>query len=138
MKSIPIVDIFLIILVLVDDWYQEKAQDFRQGKPGKKPEFSDSEVMTLLLAMDFIPFPSETQYLAFIRANYHDLFPRLLDQSQFNRRASPFLINVCWIPSRFLWWATEEARNTVISLVVLIMATVPARKCTTLVTNWSH
>jgi hypothetical protein len=87
MNSIPISEIFTIILVLVDDWYQAYAQDFRKGKPGKKPEFSDSEVMTLLLAMDCIPYPSETQYLAFLRANYLDLFPRLLDQSQFNRRA---------------------------------------------------
>ncbi|MGD2155502.1 MAG: IS982 family transposase, partial [Anaerolineales bacterium] len=87
MNSIPISDILLIIFVLVDDWYQEYAQDFRKGKPGKKPEFSDSEVITLLLAMDFIPFPSETQFLAYLRANYLDLFPRLLDQSQFNRRA---------------------------------------------------
>ena len=63
MNSIPITDIFIIIFVLVDDWYQENAQEFRKGKPGKKPEFSDSEVMTLLLTMDFIPYPSETQYV---------------------------------------------------------------------------
>jgi hypothetical protein len=87
MNSIPISEIFTIIFVLVDDWYQEHAQEFRKGKPGKKPEFSDSEVITVLLAMDFIPFPSETQFLAFLRANYLNMFPRLLDQSQFNRRA---------------------------------------------------
>jgi hypothetical protein len=87
MNSIPISDIFLIIFVLVDDWYQTYAKDFRKGKPGQKPEFSDSEVMTMLLAMDYIPFPSETQFVAFVRANYSDLFPKLLDQSQFNRRA---------------------------------------------------
>jgi hypothetical protein len=39
------------------------------------------------LAQDYIPYPSETQYVEFIRANYHGLFPRLVDQSQFNRRA---------------------------------------------------
>jgi len=37
--------------------------------------------------MDFIPFPGETQFLGFMRANYLTLFPRLIDQSQFNRRA---------------------------------------------------
>jgi hypothetical protein len=73
--------------VLVDDWYQEYASDYRKGRPGKKPDFRDSEVMTVLIAMDFIPYPSETQYLAFLRANHLDLFPKLLDQSQFNRRA---------------------------------------------------
>jgi hypothetical protein len=75
------------IFVLVDDWYKEHGKQLLRGKVGSKPEFTDSEVITLLLAMDFIPFPSETQFLGFIRANYLGLFPKLLDQSQFNRRA---------------------------------------------------
>ncbi len=87
MTSISISDILTIIFVLVDDWYQTYGIQFLQGKAGAKPVFSDSEVITLLLAMDFIPFPSETQFLGFIRANYLTLFPRLIDQSQFNRRA---------------------------------------------------
>lgn len=87
MTSITVSDLFTIIFVLVDDWYQVEGIRYLKGKPGAKPEFSDSEVITLLLAMDFIPFPSETQFLAFIRANYLRLFPRLLDQSQFNRRS---------------------------------------------------
>jgi len=87
MKSIPISEILLYVFVLVDDWYQEHAGAFRQGKPGQKPEFRDSEVMTIMLAMDFIPFPSERQFVAYVRANYLALFPKLLEQSQFNRRA---------------------------------------------------
>lgn len=47
--------------------------------------------------MDFIPYPSETQYLAFLRAYYLDLFPKLLDQSQFNRRAR----DLCHLVERF-------------------------------------
>jgi hypothetical protein len=43
--------------------------------------------MLMMLAQDYIPFPSETQFIGFIRANYLDLIPNLLDQSQFNRRA---------------------------------------------------
>jgi len=87
MTSITASDLLTIIFVLVDDWYQAHGIQYLQGKPGAKPEFSDSEVITLLLAMDFIPFPSETQFLGFMRANYLALFPRLIDQSQFNRRA---------------------------------------------------
>ena len=37
---------------------------------GRKARFSNSEVATLVLMMDFLPFPSERQFLAFIRANY--------------------------------------------------------------------
>jgi len=87
MTSITASDLLTIIFVLVDDWYQAHGIRYLKGKPGAKPEFSDSEVITLLLAMDFIPFPSETQFLGFMRANYLALFPRLIDQSQFNRRA---------------------------------------------------
>ena len=87
MNSIPISEILLYIFVLVDDWYQEHAGSYRQSKPGQKPAFRDSEVMTIMLAMDFIPFPSERQFVAYMRANYLALFPKLLDQSQFNRRA---------------------------------------------------
>jgi hypothetical protein len=87
MTSITISDILTIIFVLVDDWYQAEGVKLLRGKPGKKPEFTDSEVMTLMLAQDYIPYPSETQYIEFLRANYLDLFPKLVDQSQFNRRS---------------------------------------------------
>jgi len=73
--------------VLVDDWYQAKGRQWLKGKPGVKPEFSDSEMLTLMLAQDFIPYPGETQYVGYIRANYGREFPKLVDQSQYNRRA---------------------------------------------------
>jgi len=87
MTSITASDLLTIIFVLVDDWYQAHGIRYLKGKPGAKPEFSDSEVITLLLAMAFIPFPSATQFLGFLLANYLALFPRPIDQSQFNRRA---------------------------------------------------
>jgi hypothetical protein len=87
MTSIPLTDLLTIIFVPVDDWYQAKGASLLKGKPGAKPEFRDSEVITLMLAQDYIPYPGEPQYLAFIRANYLGLFPKLVDQSQFNRRA---------------------------------------------------
>ena len=87
MTSITISDLLTIIFVLVDDWYQSNGPKTPKGKPGVKPVFSDSEVITLMLAQDYIPYPSETQYIGFVRANYLALFPNLLDQSQFNRRS---------------------------------------------------
>ncbi len=87
MTSITITDLLTIIFVLVDDWYQACGCKLLNGKVGKKPVFKDSEVITLMLAHDFIPYPAETQYVEFIRANYLTLFPKLVDQSQFNRRA---------------------------------------------------
>jgi len=86
MTSIDVPALLTTIYVLVDDWYQEKGVHLLAGKPGAKPKFSDSEVITLALAMDYIPYPSETQFLGYMRANHLDLFPDLIDQSQFNRR----------------------------------------------------
>ncbi len=85
--SIDIVTLLTIIYVLVDDWYQAEGQWLMRGKPGVKPVFTDSEVITLMLAMEYIPFPSETQFLGFIRGNHLNLFPKLVVQSEFNRRA---------------------------------------------------
>ncbi len=85
--TVDVETLLTTIFVLVDDWYKEKGVHLLKGKRGVKPTFSDSEVITLLLAMDFFPYPGETQFLGFIRANYLPLFPRLLTQSQFNRRA---------------------------------------------------
>ncbi len=87
MTSITFCDLLTIIYVLVDDWYQAFGKKYCHRKAGRKPKFIDSEVMTLMLAQEFMPYPSETQFLEFIRANYLALFPKLLDQSQFNRRA---------------------------------------------------
>lgn len=86
-NSISIEQLATTIFVLVDDWYQTVQPKYFSGKRGRKPVFSDSEVITLMLLMDYVPYPSETQFLGFIRANLLGLFPRLLDQSQYNRRA---------------------------------------------------
>ena len=87
MQSIDFPTLLTIMYTLVDDWYKENAPRLLKGKVGAKPVFSDSELITLLLAQDFLPFPGETQFLGYIRANYLELFPKLVDQSQFNRRA---------------------------------------------------
>ena len=75
MKSIDYETLLTTMYVLVDDWYQAEVGYFRAHRPGCPPVFSDSEVLTLLLAMEFLPFPSELQFLGYLRANYLELFP---------------------------------------------------------------
>jgi len=87
MTSIALNDLFTHLYVLVDDCYKTEGYKLMTGKVGRKPKLSDSEILTLILAHDFVPFPSETQHVAFIRANYLALFPQLVDQSQYTRRA---------------------------------------------------
>jgi hypothetical protein len=84
---ITIENLFTVVFVIVDDWYQDKGERLLGRTVGVKPEFSDSEMLTLMLAIDFFEFSGERRYVAFVRANYLALFPKLLDQSQFNRRA---------------------------------------------------
>lgn len=80
-------ELLTVLYVLVDDWYRSKGASLRQRTIGAKPDFTDSEMLTLMLAVDLLEFSSERRFRAFIQANYLPLFPQLLTQSQFNRRA---------------------------------------------------
>ena len=83
-QPVNVEDLFITIFFIVDNWFianEEKHKMF-----GRKASFSNSEVATLVLMMDFLPYPSERQFLAFTRANYLYLFPDLLSQGQFNVR----------------------------------------------------
>ncbi len=86
MNSIDFESLIITVFVLVDDWYQMEGKTLKALSPGAKAEMSDSEIITLALMMDYLPFPGETQFIGFIRANYQQWFPKLLTQSQFNRR----------------------------------------------------
>ena len=115
--TINMESLMTVIFVIVDDWYQQQGLKLLKGKPGSKAEFSDSELITLVLCMDIIPFPSERQFYQFIRANYLSLFPRLIDRSQFNRRAeqrrpgqSPVLLVSHIEETHEAWHAHAEAR----------------------------
>jgi hypothetical protein len=87
MASISMESILTTVYVLVDDWWEKAGQGWRQNKPGVRPVFKDSELLTLMLAHEWLPYGGETQYIGYIRANYGALFPELVDQSQYNRRA---------------------------------------------------
>ncbi len=78
MNSIDFETLIVIIFVLVDDWYQLEGKAFRGKVPGAKAIMCDSEILTLALMMDYLPFPGETQFIGFIRANYGSWFPHLL------------------------------------------------------------
>ena len=58
-------DLLIQISVLVDDWYQAYGYLLRPYLSGPSCE---SEMLTLLLAMDYFPYPGEQQFLGYIRA----------------------------------------------------------------------
>lgn len=87
MTSISIDLLLTILFTEIDDWYKVNGDTYCKRTTGCPPKFSDSEMMTMMVAEEYIPYPAESQYVEYIRANHLELFPNLLDQSQFNRRA---------------------------------------------------
>ncbi len=75
MPSIAFSDVMTILYVLVDDWYQTSSHSTTSPAPGPAPALTPSEVLTILLAMDVVPFPSERSFLGFLRATHGNVFP---------------------------------------------------------------
>lgn len=111
MTSIDMETLFTILYVRVDDWYQADGQRL-VPQIGRPPRFSVSEMLTLMLAEEYLPFASERTFVAFIRANYGRLFPRLLDHSQYNRRARGLAGVLEALRQQWLWdWGLAGCRH---------------------------
>jgi hypothetical protein len=102
--NMPVETFLTALYTYVDDWYQTEGARLLAGKVGKRPEFSDSEVLTLSLAQHWCGFHKERDWLRFVRQNYLQLFPRLLSQSEFNRRAR----HLCWLLNRLRLWVVQQ------------------------------
>lgn len=81
------VDIFTTWYVLVDDAYCALVTHLgRLRQRGPTPTCSDSEVITIALITETFFHGHEELCLSFIRQYHRDLFPRVLDDTRFNRR----------------------------------------------------
>src|SRR5260370_21083526 len=79
-------DTFLTaVYTLVDDLYAGHFAALRAKLPGARPQVSDSEVLTLLLAAHWHGW-SERKLLRHAQTYWQHLFPRLLSRSAFKRR----------------------------------------------------
>jgi len=81
-------DIFTIWFVLIDDAYQHTINCLgrRLRRRGPEADFSDSEVITVGLIIETFFHGHEDLGLACLRQCFQDMFPLLLEKSQFNRR----------------------------------------------------
>lgn len=102
--NMPVETFLTALYTYVDDWYQTTGAALLGRTVGRKPEFSDSEVLTLALAQHWCGFAKEADWLRHVRDNYLPLFPRLLSQSEFNRRAR----NLCWLLNRLRLWVVQQ------------------------------
>jgi hypothetical protein len=102
--DMPTATFLTALYTRVDNWYKQYAPDLLAGKAGKKPVFSDSEVITLSLAQHWLGIPDEREFLRRVRNDWLPLFPRLVSQGQFNRRAR----NLCWLIERMRRHLVEQ------------------------------
>jgi hypothetical protein len=80
-------DTFLtIVYCTVDEVYQQHFAPAKPLRPGRHPELHDSEVITLMLVAQWHPSRSERKVGRYAARHWRAYFPRLLSQSQFNRR----------------------------------------------------
>ena len=85
-------NLFLRVYCLVDDLYHERIPQAVQRRPGHdRMTLSDSEVLTLSLMQEALSIDSETAFIRFIRRNFADLFPTLLERSRYHRRRKALL-----------------------------------------------
>jgi len=82
-------DILTVEYILIDDSYQQLDVAIlpeRKFAPQGEADFSDSEVITIALFGEMVFGGDEEKTLHFMRQYHLDLFPKLLDNSRFNRR----------------------------------------------------
>ncbi len=80
---------------LVDDLYREQFASRKPSRPGRRPQLSDSEVLTLMLLGQWRADRSERAFLSYAEVYLRSFFPKLLSQSAFNRRARDLMGVVC-------------------------------------------
>ena len=87
--SIPVEDmkdIIISIYVIIDDLYQAVTPtEIKNRLHNKNAILSDSGIITISIMGEIMSNDSEKAWLAYIKKNLHDLFPRICDRSRFNR-----------------------------------------------------
>jgi DDE family transposase len=104
-------DLFLVVYCVIDDWMHARfgsanAPRARRG-PGEG-EFSDAEVLTVLLVGEFCHCRRERAWLRQVRASYHALFPALPTDGQFSRRAQALQALLRALRRTVLFWADAD------------------------------
>jgi hypothetical protein len=109
------------IYFIVDNWYLTEGYKYLTDKPGRKPEFTDSEMITFIILKEFLQFKSERKFLGFMHGNYLEMFPDMVDQGQFNRRSRALRLVVDKLRSHL----TDSFGAQLASLYVLDTEPVP-------------
>ncbi|MFI5275188.1 MAG: hypothetical protein ACHQ4H_19325 [Ktedonobacterales bacterium] len=90
---------FTAVYTVLDDLYRATLAELRQQTPGRRPQLSDSEVLTLIVLSHWYGL-SERALLRRAAAAWQPYFPRLLSQSAFNRRVHSLERVLTWLVTR--------------------------------------
>jgi Transposase DDE domain len=104
-------DLFLVVYCLVDDWMKARfgSSNGPRLRRGPRPdEFSDAEVLTLLLVGELCHCRRERAWLRQVRASYRPLFPKLPEDSRFARRAERVRELLRQFRETVLFWADAD------------------------------
>ncbi len=78
-------DLLISLYCLIDDWRKAK-QTSPPPRSGRPARLSDAEVLTLAILAQWPRWRSERDFWRFADAHLRTYFPKLVSQSQFNRR----------------------------------------------------
>ena len=84
--DLPYDTLFAMVYTVVDDWYQAVGWQLVRSRPGVKPRFSDSEVLTLEVVRELEGETRERHWYARVAANWRALFPCLPERSVLHKR----------------------------------------------------
>lgn len=104
-------DLFLVVYCVVDDWMHVRfgcANAPRSRRGPSHEEFSDAEVLTLLLVAELCHCRRERAWLRQLRASYRTLFPALPSDGQFSRRAQRVRELLRRLRQAILFWADAD------------------------------
>src|SRR5215212_7306063 len=104
-------DLFLVVYCVVDDWLHAcfgSANAPRARRGPSATEFSDAEVLTVLLVGELCHCRRERAWLRQVRASYRRLFPALPTEGQFSRRAERVRELLRSLRRTLLFWADAD------------------------------
>jgi len=104
-------DLFLVVYCLTDDWMKVRygsANAPRRGRGPRADEFSDAEVLTVLLVGELCHCRREHAWLRQVRASSRALFPHLPEESRFARRAERVRELLRQLRTAILGWADAD------------------------------
>jgi DDE family transposase len=104
-------DLFLVVFCLVDDWMKARFGSSNAPRKRRGPrdeEFSDAELLTVLLVGELCRCPRERAWLRQVRASYRALFPALPENSRFCRRAQQARHLLRTLREALLFWADAD------------------------------